>query len=86
MYKPDKNTQELKDLIDQEFRVKGYIRWPFVQKFLKGIYNAGFYHGVKSLEKEYQEQLKACRNGRHGDTESGGFGKPDICQICGEDV
>jgi hypothetical protein len=37
MYKPDKNTQKLKELIEDEFRVKGYIRWPFVEAFLKEI-------------------------------------------------
>lgn len=37
MYKPDKDTQKLKNIIDEEFRVKGYIRWPFVESFLKDL-------------------------------------------------
>lgn len=54
MYKPDKDTQKLKDLIDDEFKVKGYIRWPYVQSFLKElrkdilkeIFNFGYKNGT----------------------------------------
>lgn len=49
MYKPNKDTQKLKDLIDEEFRVKGYIRWPYVESFLKQM--------KKESKKEFYDLL-----------------------------
>lgn len=50
MYKPDKDTQKLKDLIDDEFRVKGYIRWPYVEKFLKDLKSETW----KKIEEDFE--------------------------------
>jgi len=51
MYKPDKDTQKLKDLIDDEFKVKGYIRWPFVESFLNKVKAKA----KKEFEKKFEE-------------------------------
>lgn len=58
MYKPDKDTQKLKELIDDEFKVKGYIRYPFVESFLKELKQEALDKGRKEFAMTVFKELE----------------------------